>query len=110
MKIHKTYCYDPGKTSPLPPIPSTEVSEQKTVEDSNVKSSEEEKPVENLNEFKENEETPKRSSLTISEKKMLPEALEDEENKNKKDADKPSTETEKLVLLSDNLGERLKFL
>ena len=41
---------------------------------------------------------------------MLPEALEDEENKNKKDADKPSTETEKLVLLSDNLGERLKFI
>ena len=84
MIVRKTYCYEPGKTSPLPPIPTNE--NNKICDAETVSSVENiEKLIGNPNEFEESQEKIKRSSLTIDEKKMLPEAIEYEEAKNKTD-------------------------
>ena len=83
MIVRKTYCYEPGKTSPLPPIPTNE--NNKICDAEMVSSVENEKLNRNPNEFEESKEKVKRSSLTIDEKKMLPEAIEYEEAKNKTD-------------------------
>ena len=84
LRVRKTYCYEPGKTSPLPPIPTTENDDIKcdSKTESKITVDVNDKLSGNHNEFQESQEKIKRSSLTIDEKKMLPEAIEYEESKN----------------------------
>ena len=91
LKISKTYCYEPGKTSPLPPIPTAETDKVPKDDDEskadienkmhNNSFDETREKLENLNEFKESPEPGKRSSVNISEKKLLHEAIEEEKSK-----------------------------
>ena len=91
LKISKTYCYEPGKTSPLPPIPTAE-TDKVPKDDDESKADIENKmhnnsfdetrgKLENLNEFKESPDLGKRSSVNITEKKLLHEAIEEEKSK-----------------------------
>ena len=80
LKVNKTYTFEPGKNSPLPPIPTFEKSletdklEQDPAEDT-VKNTE------NPNEFILSPDKEKRSSVNIAEKKLLQEAIEEEQTK-----------------------------
>ena len=83
LKIEKIYTFEPGKNSPLPPIPTSEKSLEKDNDDKLENNLVEEngRDKENLNEFILSPVTEKRSSVNIIEKKLLQEALAEENNK-----------------------------
>ena len=80
LKVYKTYTFEPGKNSPLPPIPTFE----KSLETDKLEQDSAEDPVknkENPNEFILSPDREKRSSVNIAEKKLLQEAIEEEQTK-----------------------------
>ena len=83
LKIEKIYTFEPGKNSPLPPIPTSEKSLEKDNDDKLENNLVEEngRDKENPNEFILSPVTEKRSSVNIIEKKLLQEALAEENNK-----------------------------
>ena len=80
MKVRKVYSYEPGKTSPLPPIPDT-ITEKAPKDETDPKDKYEE--LDNPNEFKSSPSQEKRSSQNIEEKKLLSDVIEVEEEKKK---------------------------
>ena len=83
LKIEKIYTFEPGKNSPLPPIPTSEKTLEKDNDDKLENNLVEEngRDKENPNEFILSQVTEKRSSVNIIEKKLLQEALAEENNK-----------------------------
>ena len=83
LKIEKIYTFEPGKNSPFSPIPTSEKSLEKDNDDKLENNLVEEngRDKENLNEFILSPVTEKRSSVNIIEKKLLQEALAEENNK-----------------------------
>ena len=77
LKVNKTYTFEPGKNSPLPPLPTYE---KKLVNDI-VEEDPAKEQNENPNEFILSPEKEKRSSINITEKKLLQEAIQEEETK-----------------------------
>lgn len=78
------YSYEPGKTSPLPPIPSPTTNadlEKESKDETDPKDKYEE--LDNPNEFKSSPSQEKRSSQNIEEKKLLSDVIEVEEEKKK---------------------------
>ena len=76
------YSYEPGKTNPLPPIPTTTPDldkDSKDVTDPRDKYEE----LDNPNEFKSSPSQEKRSSQNIEEKKLLSDVIDVEEEKKK---------------------------
>ena len=80
LKVHKIYTFEPGKNSPLPPLPILEKSCENDMLDKDPVE-EAIKNEENPNEFILNPEKEKRSSINITEKKLLQEAIEEEQSK-----------------------------
>ena len=78
--MYKTYTFEPGKNSPLPPIPTYEKSLDTDILE-NDPAEEPVKNIENPNEFILSPDKEKRSSVNIAEKKLLQEAIEEEKNK-----------------------------
>jgi len=130
LKIHKSYWYEPGKTSPLPPLPVLEIdfelkdnSENKKKVDNADGNNHSPNMRKDLNEFTTSPGSEKRSSVYVEEKKLLNEAIEEESKiKNGKSElskfSKSVTNTlenedqfeEKMVLLSEGYGERTIML
>ena len=77
LKVNKTYTFEPGKNSPLPPLPTYE----KNLENDIVEEDPDKEQKENPNEFILSPEKEKRSSINITEKKLLQEAIQEEETK-----------------------------
>ena len=80
------YSYEPGKTTPLPPIPTTTSPtvtdlDKDSKEETDLKDKYEE--LDNPNEFKSSPSQEKRSSQNIGEKKLLSDVIEVEEEKKK---------------------------
>ena len=78
--MNKTYTFEPGKNSPLPPIPTYE----KSLDTDKLENDPAEEPVKNIenpNEFILSPEKEKRLSVNIAEKKLLQEAIEEEQTK-----------------------------
>lgn len=85
LKIHKSYWYEPGKTSPLPPLPVLEIdfelkdnSENKKKVDNADGNNHSPNMRKDLNEFTTSPGSEKRSSVYVEEKKLLNEAIEEE--------------------------------
>ena len=77
------YSYEPGKTSPLPPIPDT-TSEKDSKDELDAKDKYEE--LDNPNEFKSSPSQEKRSSQNVEDKKLLSDVIDGkEENKTESD-------------------------
>ena len=125
MKIHKSYWYEPGKTSPLPPIPMLEIdselkdnSENKKNVDTSDGNNQSPSIRKDLNEFITSPGSEKRSSVYVEEKKLLNEAIEEESKiKNGRSelskyskTEKEDNFGEKMVLLSEGYGERLVYI
>ena len=80
LKVRKVYSYEPGKTSPLPPIPTTGGLDKDSKDDeTDLKDKYEE--LDNPNEFKSSPSQEKRSSQNIEEKKLLSDVIDGEEEK-----------------------------
>ena len=77
LKLNKTYTFEPGKNSPLPPLPTYE----KNLVNDIVEEDPAKEQNENPNEFILSPEKEKRSSINITEKKLLQEAIQEEETK-----------------------------
>ena len=77
LKIIKTYIFEPGKNSPLPPLPTYEKSLEKDIVEQDPANEQKENP----NEFILSPEKEKRSSINITEKKLLQEAIQEEQTK-----------------------------
>ena len=78
MKVRKVYSYEPGKTSPLPPIPTTGLAKD-SKDETDPKDKYEE--LDNPNEFKSSPSQEKRSSQNIEDKKLLSDVIDGEEEK-----------------------------
>ena len=78
------YSYEPGKTSPLPPIPDT-TSEKDLKDELDAKDKYEE--LDNPNEFKSSPSQEKRSSQNVEEKKLLSDVIDGEEVLKKTESD-----------------------
>lgn len=110
LKVNKTYIFEPGKNSPLPPLPTYE----KSLENDIVEQDPANEQKENPNEFILSPEKEKRSSINITEKKLLQEAIQEEQTKIDKQSIDEGTKNEegkvmhneKMILLSDDYGER----
>ena len=76
------YSYEPGKTNPLPPIPTTAPDLDKDSKDETDPKDKYEE-LDNPNEFKSSPSQEKRSSQNIEEKKLLSDVIDVEEEKKK---------------------------